>query len=183
VRFKLLYVWFIIEHGRRRVLHINVTAHPTSSWTIQQLREAFPDEHAKRFLIHDNDAIFSDRVANAINSIGIKSTRTAYRSPWQNGIAERCVGTVKRELLDHVIVIDEKHLRRLLREYVDYYNEERVHTCLRDSPNGRRTENRPSADADIVGLPRVGEACTTATFGGKQRDRREREESGPADVF
>lgn len=123
---------------------------------IRRLREAFPGEHATRFLVHDNDAIFSDRVAKAINSIGIKSTRTAYRSPWQNGIAERWVGTVKRELLEHVIVIDEKHLRRLLREYVDYYNEARVHTCLRDSPNGQRTENRPSADADIDGLPRVG---------------------------
>ena len=155
-RFKLLYVWFVIEHGRRRILHVNVTEHPTSSWTIQQLREAFPDEHATRFLIHDNDAIFSDRVSGAIGHLGIKSTRTAYRSPWQNGIAERWVGTVKRELFDHVIVIDEKHLRRLLHEYVDYYNEDRVHTCLRDSPNGRRTENRPSADADIVGLPRVG---------------------------
>ena len=156
VRFKLLYVWFVIEHGRRKILHVNVTEDPTSSWTMQQLREAFPDEHTTRFLIHDNDAIFSDRVAKAINSIGIESARTAYRSPWQNGIAERWVGTVRRELLDHVIVIDEQHLRRVLREYVDYYNEERVHTCLRDSPHGRRTESRPSSGADIVGLPRVG---------------------------
>ena len=155
-RFKLFYVWFVIEHGRRQILHVNVTEHPTSSWTIQQLREAFPDEHATRFLIHDNDAIFSNRVAQAINSVGIQSTRTAYRSPWQNGIAERWVGTVRRELLDHVIVIDEKHLRRLLREYVDYYNQDRVHTQLRDSPAGRPTEDRPSRNAQIVGLPRVG---------------------------
>lgn len=155
-RFKLLYVWFVIEHGRRQILHVNVTEHPTSSWTIQQLREAFPDEHATRFLIHDNDAIFSNRVSEAIGHLGMESKRTAFRSPWQNGIAERWVGTVRRELLDHVIVIDEKHLRRLLREYVDYYNEERVHTCLRDSPNGRRTEGRPSRNAQVVGLPRVG---------------------------
>ncbi len=99
---------------------------------------------------------FSNRVAQAINSVGIQSTRTAYRSPWQNGIAERWVGTVRRELLDHVIVIDEKHLRRLLREYVDYYNQDRVHTQLRDSPAGRPTEDRPSRNAQIVGLPRVG---------------------------
>ena len=85
-----------------------------------------------------------------------RTGRTAYRSPWQNGIAERWVGTVRRELLDHVIVIDEQHLRRLLREYVDYYNEDRVHTQLRDSPTGRPIEDRPSRDAQIVALPRVG---------------------------
>jgi transposase InsO family protein len=155
-RFKLFYVWFAIEHGRRRVLHANVTAHPDASWTLQQLREAFPDEHALRYLIHDNDAIFSERVIGAIGHLGSESKRTAYRSPWQNGIAERWVGTVRRELLDHVVVIDENHLRRILREYVDYYNRERVHTRLRDSPAGRPIEKRPSASARIVGLPRVG---------------------------
>jgi len=155
VRFKLRHVWFVIEHGRRRILHVNVTEHPTSSWTIQQLREAFPDEHATRFLIHDNDAIFSDRVTEAIHNLGIESKRTAYRSPWQNGIAERWVGTVRRELLDHVIVMDEQHLRRLLRKYVGDYNGDRVHTQLRDSPAGRPTEDRPSRRAQVVGLPRV----------------------------
>ena len=156
VRFKLLYVWFVIQHGRRTILHVNVTTHPTSSWTIQQLREAFPEEHSLRYLICDNDSIFSERVAEAIGHLGIESKRTAYRSPWQNGIAERWVGTIRRELLDHVVVIDERHLRRLLHEYVDYYNEERVHTRLRDSPTGRSAEKRPSARAHVVGLPRVG---------------------------
>ncbi len=156
VRFKLLYVWFVVEHGRRKVLHVNATSHPSSSWTIQQLREAFPSETSIRFLIHDNDTIFSGRVAEAIENLGIEPKRTAYRSPWQNGIAERWVGTVRRELLDHVIVMDERHLWRLLREYVDYYNEDRVHTCLRDSPTGRKTERRQSSHAKIVGLSRVG---------------------------
>ncbi len=156
VRFRLLYVWFVIEHGRRRVLHFNVTTHPTSSWTIQQLREAFPDESSLRFLIHDNDAIFSQRLTEAIGQLGIESKRTAFRSPWQNGTAERWIGTVRPELLDHVIAIDERHLRRLLRGYVDYYNEDRVHTRLRDSPHGRPAEIRPSEDARVVGLPRVG---------------------------
>jgi transposase InsO family protein len=128
VGFRLLYVWFVIEHGRRRVRHFNVTTHPTSSWTIQQLREAFPDESSLRFLIHDNDAILSQRLTEAIGQLGIESKRTAFRSPWQNGTAERWIGTVRRELLDHVIAIDERHLRRLLRDYVDYYNEDRVHT-------------------------------------------------------
>jgi len=155
VRFKLLYVWFVIEHGRRRVLHFNVTAHPTSAWTIQQLREAFPNDPSHRFLIHDNDSIFSERVAEAIGYLGIESKRTAFRSPWQNGIAERWIGSVRRELLDHVVVLDERHLRRLLREYVEYYNAERVHTRLRDSPSGRPTGSRPSSRAQVVGLRRV----------------------------
>jgi transposase InsO family protein len=155
-RFRLLYVWFVIEYGRRRVLHVNVTTHPTASWTIQQLREAFRGDGSLRFLIHDNDSIFSDRVAEAIGKLGIESKRTAYRSPWQNGIAERWVGTLLRELLDHVIVINERHLRHLLRDYVEYYNEDRVHTRLRDLPLGRPTESRPSSVARIVGAPRVG---------------------------
>jgi transposase InsO family protein len=156
VRFKLLYVWFVIEHDRRRLLHVNITAHPTSSWTIQQLREAFPSDTSARFLIHDNDSIFSDQVTKAIDGLGMEPKRTAYRSPWQNGTAERWIGTVRRELLDHVIVIDERHLRRLLREYIEYYNGEPIHTRLRDSPCGRPIEYRPSRCAHVVGLPRVG---------------------------
>ncbi len=156
VRFRLLYAWFVIGHERREILHFGVTAHPTSSWVMQQLRETFPDDPAPRFLIYDNDSIFSDRVTEMIDQIGIEPLRTAFRSPWQNGIAERWVGSVRRELLDHVIVFDEQHLRRLLREYVDYYNPDRIHTQLRDSPKGRPMEHRPSPKAQIIGLPRVG---------------------------
>ena len=156
VRFKLLYVWFVIGHGRRRVLHVDVTAHPTSGWVIQQLREAFPDEISIRFLIHDNDSIFSDRVLDWIQQLGIEPKATACRSPCQNGLAERWVGTVRRELLDHVTVIDEAQLRRLLLEFVEYYNDDRVHTRLRDSPTGRPVEERPSSHARVVGLPRLG---------------------------
>ncbi|MBW2693986.1 MAG: transposase [Deltaproteobacteria bacterium] len=156
VQFRLLYVWFILDHRRREILHFGVTAHPTSAWVVQQLREAFPDETAPRFLIYDNDSIFSASVTEAIGQLGIEPKRTAYRSPWQNGTAERWVGSARRELLDHVIIMNERHLHRLLRDYVDYYNEDRVHTRLRDSPVGRPTENRPSSDARIVGLPRVG---------------------------
>ncbi len=156
VRFRLLYAWFVIGHGRRKIIHFGVTAHPTSPWVVQQLREAFPDETTPQFLIYDNDSIFSERVTESIENIGIEPRRTAFRSPWQNGIAERWVGSARRELLDHVIVMNERHLYRLLREYVDYYNEDRVHTRLRDSPMGRSTEHRPSSEAQIVGLPRVG---------------------------
>ena len=156
VRFQLLYAWFVIGHGRRDVIHFGVTAHPTSPWVVQQLREAFPEESAPRFLIDDNDSIFSERVTESIKNIGIEPRRTAFRSPWQNGIAERWVGSARQELLDHVIVLNERHLQRLLHEYVEYYNADRVHTRLRDSPMGRPTEHRPSSEAQIVGPPRVG---------------------------
>jgi len=155
VRFRLLYAWFVIGHGRRGIIHFGVTAHPTSSWVVQQLREAFPNDTYPRFLIYDSDSIFSDRVTDMIDQIGIEPRRTAFQSPWQNGIAERRIGSARRELLDQVIVLNENHLQRLLREYVDYYNADRVHTTLQDSPMGRPTECRPSPEARIVGLPRV----------------------------
>jgi len=156
VRFQLLYVWFALDHGRRRVLHFNVTAHPTASWVIQQLRGAFPDAQTHRFLIFDTDAIFSPEVGRSIRRFGIHPRRTALRSPWQNGTAERFVGTVRRERLDHVVVLGEDHLRRLLREYIEYYNSERVHTSIGDAPDGRAVESRPSDLARVIGLPRVG---------------------------
>jgi len=156
VGFRLLYVWFVIDHGRRQILHFNVTMNPTAQWVIQQLRESFPGDSASRYLIFDNDSIFSGEVSRSIRSLGITPKRTAYRSPWQNGTAERWVGSCKREILDHVIVFNEDHLRRLLRGYVTYYNKERVHTCLRDAPVGRAVEARPSSSAKVVGLPRVG---------------------------
>jgi transposase InsO family protein len=156
VRFRLLYVWFAIDHGRRRILHFNVTASPSARWVIQQLRETFPDEPAHRYLIYDNDSIFSTAVTGEIKSFEIDPKRTAFRSPWQNGTAERVVGTVRRERLDPVIVLNEHHLRRLLRNYADYYNNERVHTSIGDAPNGRPVELRPAAVAKVVGIPRVG---------------------------
>ena len=156
VRFQLLYVWFAIDHGRRQILHCNVTANPAARWVIQQLRNAFPDEPAHRFLIFDNDSISSAGVARSITGFGIDPRRTAFQSPWQNGTAERFVGTVRRELLDHVVVLSEDHLRRLLREYIEYYNAERVHTSISDAPAGRASETKPSGRAKLIRLPRVG---------------------------
>lgn len=156
VRFQLPYVWFVLDHGRRRVLHCNVTAQPTASWVIQQLRDGFPDAPTHRFPILDNDAIFSPEVALSIRRLGIHPKRTALRSPWQNGTAERFVGSVRRELLDHVVVLGEDHLRRLLREYVEYYNGERVHTSIGNAPAGRAVQERPFDRAEVIGLPRVG---------------------------
>jgi transposase InsO family protein len=155
VGFRLLYVWFIMDHGRRRIIHFDVTANPAAPWVIQQLREAFPYNSAPKHLIFDNGSIFSDDVTEAIKSFGTGPKRTAFQSPWQNGTAERWVGSCKREVIDHVVVFHEDHLRRLLRDYVNYYNAERVHTRIQDAPEGRPIEARPSADARVVGLPRV----------------------------
>ncbi len=156
VCFELLSVWFLIEHGSRRIVHFNVTTHPTSAWVIQQLHESFPEDSAPRFVIHDRDTIFGARVDAAIRFLEAEPTQTAYRSPWQNAYAERWIGTCRRELLDRVIVLDEQHLKRLLSTYVDYYNADRVHTRTRDAPSGRPTEPRLSSTAQVIALPRVG---------------------------
>ena len=156
VRFRLLWVWFAIDHGRRKILHFKVTENPNARWVIQQLRETFPEEPSHRFVIYDNDSIFSAAVTHSIDSFDICPKRTAFRSPWQNGTAERFVGSVRRELLDHVVVFNEDHLRGLIREYVDYYNAERVHTSIGDAPNGRPVEVRALSCSKVIGLPRVG---------------------------
>jgi transposase InsO family protein len=122
ITFGVLYCFFVIAHERRRILHFNVTRHPTSFWVIQQLREAFPYDSAPRYLIFDRGTNFNEEVVDTIKSFGIQPKRTGFQSPWQNGIAERLVGSCRRDLLDHVIVINERHLKRLMNEYVYYYN-------------------------------------------------------------
>ena len=112
--------------------------------------------HLPRFLLFDNDSIFSDQVTETIKNIGNTPQRSAFRSPWQNGIAERWVGSARRELLDHVIVLSERLRQYFLPEYADYYNADRVHTELQDSPNDRPTEHRPTPRAQVVSLPGVG---------------------------
>ena len=109
--FRLLYCLFVIEHGRRRVLHFNVTAHPTADWVLQQLREVFPDAGPYRYVIFDHDSKFDANVIAFLKCTGLKAKRTSVRAPWQNGIAERWVGSARREILDHVIALNESHLR------------------------------------------------------------------------
>src|ERR1700745_3966996 len=130
ISFGVLYCFFVIRHDRRHILHFNITKQPTSSWIIQQLREAFPFGAAPRFLIHDRDAKYGTEVPAAIRSLKINAVRTSFESPWQNGIAERWVGSCRRELLDHVIALNERHLKRLLSEYVSYHHEDRTHLGL-----------------------------------------------------
>ncbi len=155
--FRILYVWFVIHHDRRKILHFNVTEHPTAAWVIQQLRESFPYDTVPAYLVLDRDSIFATNVISTVRALGIEPKRTAYRSPWQNGVAERWIGSCRRELLDRVMVLDAGHLRRLLREYVEYYSIDRCHLGLeKDAPDRRPTQRRPSRRARVVSLPRVG---------------------------
>jgi len=138
ITFQVLYVMIIIHHGRRVLLHINVTFHPTARWVVQQLRAAFPFDAAPGYLIFDRDSIFSVHVVATLKSFGIKPVRTSWRSPWQNGAIERWVGSCRRELLDHVIVFNERHAMRLLSEYIAYCNADRCHYGLaKDAPISR----------------------------------------------
>ncbi len=157
VSFRVLYCLFVIEHARRRILHFHVTAHPNSDWVVQQLREAFPDSVPYRYAILDRDRKFDAGVLGALRSIGLKPKRTSRESPWQNGVAERWVGNCRRELLDHVIPLDEHHLRRLIRDYVRYYHLDRTHDGLgKDTPDRRSIENSPGNGAKVISFPRVG---------------------------
>ncbi|MGC9972585.1 MAG: integrase core domain-containing protein [Bryobacteraceae bacterium] len=157
VGFRLLYCFFVIDHARRRILHFNVTAHPTADWVLQQLRETFPGFGRQRYVILDRDAKFSPRVLDFFDSSGIEPVRTSIRSPWQNGVAERWVGSCRRECFDHVIALNEAHLRRLAREYVAYYHQDRTHDALgKDAPDVRAIELRPTQTAELISLPRLG---------------------------
>jgi len=123
----------------------------------QQLRDAFPYDTAPRYLVFDRDSIFSAAVIEFIKSMGTRPVRTSFRSPWQNGTAERWIGSCRREMLEHVVVLSERHLIRLARSYIDYYHEDRCHLGLnKDSPNEKPVESRPSPTAEVVALPRVG---------------------------
>jgi transposase InsO family protein len=119
--FRVLFVVVVLAHRRRRVVHFNVTEHPTAAWTAQQILEAFPEDTAPRFLIRDRDQIYGECFRNRLRDMDITEVLTAPRSPWQNPFAERLVGSIRRECLDRMIVLGEKHLRRILRSYFDYY--------------------------------------------------------------
>ena len=155
--FGVLYCFFVIAHDRRRILHCNVTKHPTSAWVIQQLREAFPFDSAPGYLIFDRGSSFNAEMIDAVGSFGIQPKRTSFRSPWQNGVAERWVGNCGRDLLDRVIVLNERHLNRLMKDYVRYYHEDRTHLALaKRTPAGREAEKNSSSGHRVVSMPRLG---------------------------
>jgi putative transposase len=152
--FRLLFVLVVLRHDRRELVHIAVTDHPTAVWTTQQLIEAFPDDSAPRFLLRDRDTIYGE-FARRVQGMGIRAVRTAPRAPWQNPFVERVIGSIRRECLDHFLILSEAHLRRLLRAYVAYYNAARPHQSLdNNSPQPRVVE--PPHCGRIVAIPQIG---------------------------
>jgi len=151
--FKLLFGFFILRHDRRRLVHIAVTSSPTADWIARQMSEAFPWETAPQYLIRDRDSAYGQIFRKRLSAMGIRDGPTAPRSPWQNGYVERVIGSIRRELLDHVIVTGEGHLRRLLRGYAEYYNTWRTHLALdKDTPLTRPVHRRGT----ITPMPKLG---------------------------
>jgi transposase InsO family protein len=148
-------VLVVLSHGRRRLVHFNVTEHPTAEWTARQLLEACALEEGLRYLIRDRDQVYGERFSRQARLLGIREAVIAPRSPWQNAYAERVIGSIRRECLDHVVVIGGRHLRGILSKYVDYYNRTRTHLSLtKDTPEYRPVQ-WPN-EGRVVEMPRVG---------------------------
>ena len=153
--FRVIYVFVVLAHDRRRVLHFNVTEHPTAAWTGQQIVEAFPDASAPKYLMRDRDSIYGTMFRTRLKGMGIEEVVRAPRSPWQNPFVERLIGSIRRDCLNHVIVLGERHLRRILASYFAYYHGSRIHLSLnKDTPDPRPT--LPPALGNVVELPEVG---------------------------
>jgi len=153
--FRVLFVLVVLAHDRRRIVHFNVTEHPTARWTGEQIIQAFPGGSEPRYLLRDRDSIYGSEFRERIRATGIEEIRTAPRSPWQNPFCERLIGSVRRDCLNHVIILGESHLRKILARYFDYYHKYRTHLSLdKDAP-----ERRPIQDAilgEVIEIPEVG---------------------------
>ncbi len=153
--FRVLFVLIVLAHHRRRVVHFNVTEHPTALWTAEQIIQAFPDGTEPRYLLRDRDGIYGEDFRERVKAMGIEEVITAPRSPWQNPFAERLLGTVRRDCLDHVIVLGETHLRRTLTRYFRYYHNFRTHLSLeKDAPTPRAIQNANLGP--VIEVPEVG---------------------------
>jgi putative transposase len=153
--FRLLYVFVVLAHNRRRVLHFNVTEHPTAAWTAQQIVEAFPEDHAPKYLMRDRDSIYGTAFRTRLTGMGIDEVLSAPRTPWQNPFVERLIGSIRRECLDHVIVLRERHLRGILASYFAYYHGSRTHLSLvKDAPDPRPMMSTNLGH--VIELPEVG---------------------------
>jgi len=152
---RILFVFVVLAHYRRRVVHFNVTEHPTAAWTAQQIVEAFPDDSAPAYLLRDRDTIYGHVFRQRLAGMQIREVVTAAQSPWQNPFAERFIGSIRRECLNHVVILSECHLRRILTAYFAYYHRARTHLSLaKDAPHGRPIEE-PAAGR-VVPLREVG---------------------------
>ena len=156
-KFRILFVLVILSHSRRRVVHFNVTSNPSEQWTAQQVVEAFPWDTAPKYLLRDRDSIYGVFFRNRVKNMGIKEIISAPRSPWQNPFIERIIGSIRRECTDHVIILNEAHLTRVLCSYFEYYHNDRTHLSLeKDPPGGRPVKSRPAGKCKIIALQRVG---------------------------
>ena len=141
ISFRLLYGFLILRHSRRELLWLGVTAHPSAEWVARQLTEAYGWQQAPRYIIRDRDCVYGAVLARRLRAMGIRDRPIAPRSPWQNGCAERLIGSIRRDCLDHVVVFGEQHLRHLLKSYQKYYNEARTHLSLdKDAPIPRTVQ-------------------------------------------
>jgi putative transposase len=153
--FRLLYVIVILNHARRRIVRFDVTQHPTAAWLSRQVTEAFPWDTAPRYLLRDRDASYGFLFRKRVEAMGITEVVTAPRSPWQNAYVERVIGSVRRECLDYIVIFNERHLRRVLSSYVDYYHRSRTHLSLnKDCPEPRPIQ--PRKVGRIIEIPQVG---------------------------
>jgi transposase InsO family protein len=153
--FRVLYVFLVLEHDRRRILHFNVTEGPSAPWTGQQWVNAFPYDSAPKYLIRERDKVYGSAFARRVRAMGIEQVLTAPRSPWQNPCCERVIGTLRRDCLDHVIVVREQHLRRILRKYLEYVHGSRTHLALdKDAPEPHRRESIEGGK--VIAVPIVG---------------------------
>jgi transposase InsO family protein len=154
-RFRLLYALIVLSHERRKILHFDVTPNPTQGWLARQITEAFPWDTAPRFLLRDRDASYGPTFRNRVQAMAIEQVVTAPRSPWQNAYVERIIGSIRRECLDHVIIFDERHLRRVLSAYFEYHHRSRTHLSLdKDCPEPRPIH--PRSAGTVVAFPQVG---------------------------
>ena len=155
LRFKVLYVLVFLSLDRRRVIHFNLTEHPTAEWSAQQVVEAFPWDAAPKYLLRDRDAIYGSCFRSRVKGMGIKEVLTAPHSPWQNPYSERINGSIRRECLDRVIILSERHLSRTLKKYFEYYNQHRTHLSLEmDSPDSRAVQ--APEEGKVISIPQVG---------------------------
>ena len=153
--FRVLYVFLVLEHERRRIVHFNVTEGPSAQWTGQQLVNAFPYDSAPDYVIRDRDKIYGAEFVRRVRAMGIDQVLTAPQSPWQNPYCERVIGTLRRDCLDHVIVLGEQHPQRILRNYLEYYHGSRTHLALyKDAPEPRKRESNDGGN--VIALPMVG---------------------------
>lgn len=169
-RFRVLYVFVILEVGTRKIAHFNVTGHPTADWTLQQFREVITGDQPYRFILHDRDSIYSSNLDSRLRSMGMRVLKTPFRAPQANAFCERLVGTMRRECLDFVIALNEKHLRRILKEWVAHYNQGRPHSSL--GPGIPNREGCPQAKACGHHIPIDQQVVSKVILGGLHHEYR-----------